>query len=81
MGYGKVVARKIGRLREFIDEGRVGIVDDLAVTVVLHHDHEDVIQMRDALRDSAFLGENRTGERDAQQAQNCYGFFHGDVLL
>ena len=55
MGDGEVVGGAVSALGVLIDEGRVGIVDDLGVAVILHHDDEDVIQTGNASWDGALL--------------------------
>ena len=40
-------------MRVLVDERRVRVADDLAVAVVLHHDHEHVVKPGDTLGASA----------------------------
>ena len=55
MSDGKIVGRQINALDVLVDERRVGIVDVLAVAMVLHHDHEYMIQSRDAFRNRPLI--------------------------
>jgi len=69
MGDREVVGRQVGVFRIRVDVGSVGVADDLAVTVIFHHDHKRVIEVRDAVWYRALLGESRANERD-EQAQS-----------
>src|ERR1019366_5746631 len=52
----------------------------LSVGVILHHDHEDVVEMRNAFGNRTFLRGCRACDRQGEQKQN-YGFrFHGFFL-
>jgi hypothetical protein len=54
------------------------IADDLLVVVVLHHDHEQVIEPMDTLRHLAFSAERAAGDRCGQQAgRNGNRTLHG----
>jgi hypothetical protein len=75
----EVVRREIGGFGVLVDEAGIRIVEDLAVTMILHHDHLDVVEVRNTGRNRAFGGEGGTGERDCEQAQGC-DFLHGVIL-
>ncbi len=65
VSYREIVVGRVGRLRQLIDIGRIRIVDDLAVAVVLHHDDEDVVKVGNAFGGGTLLGE--------QRARHCGG--------
>src|ERR1039458_6411271 len=52
-----------------VDEAGVRIVENLSVAMVFHHDHENMVEMWDALGHGAFLRHHATGE-SGQQAQS-----------
>ncbi len=47
VGHTKVAGTDVGRMGKLVDEGSVGIVENLAVAMVLHHDHKDVVEVGD----------------------------------
>jgi len=49
----------------------VGVVDDLLVAVVFHHDQEDVIEMGDA-RGMVLLSESDGRQRHGEETQCCF---------
>ena len=49
----------------------VGVVDDLLVAVVFHHDQEDVIEMGDAAG-MILLSESDGGQRHGEETQCCF---------
>ena len=52
--------------------GRVRVADDLAVGVVLHHDEENVVEMRDAAWNGAFLQKrSRPESADCTERREC----------
>jgi hypothetical protein len=55
MRNGEVVGRQVGGLRIGVDKRCVGVVENLGIAVVLHHDDKDVIQMGNALGNRADL--------------------------
>jgi hypothetical protein len=57
MGDRRVVRRKIGRVGVAVDERSVAVAENLPVTVVLHHDHENVVEVGNAFWNVALLGE------------------------
>lgn len=57
MRHCEIVFRQICRFSILVDERRVRIVDDLAVPMVLHHDHKYMIQARNALGNRTLSGE------------------------
>ncbi len=75
MGDGKVIGRGIGGFGILVGEWRVGIVDDLAVAMVLHHDDEDMVQMPNSLGYWA-LGGIQIAYQDCGQKTNCGLAFH-----
>ena len=60
---GEVVRGEVRGLRVVVDERRVRIADDLAVAVIFHHDHEHVIEMRNALRYRASFASSGAARR------------------
>jgi hypothetical protein len=48
--------------------------------MIFHHDYEDVIEMRNALRNRTFLREHRTRKGSGEQAHH-YHLFHGLLVL
>ena len=77
----EVIGRGVGGFCILVGERRVRVPNDLAETVVLHHDDEDMVQVGDAFGDAAFGGEHRTYQRCGQQTQNCGLFSHGSHLF
>ena len=51
VGHTKVAGANVGRMSKLVDEGSVGIVENLAVAMVLHHDHKDVVEVGDTFWD------------------------------
>ena len=49
----------------------VGIIDDLLIAVVFHHDEEDVIEMGDAAG-MVLLRESDGGQRRGEETQCCF---------
>ncbi len=49
MAHHEIIGRGIGEIRILVGERGVRVPDNLAEAVVLHHDHEDVVQIRYAL--------------------------------
>jgi hypothetical protein len=43
---GEVIGGRIGKICVLVSERRVRVANDLAVPMVLHHDDEDVVEMR-----------------------------------
>src|SRR5450631_2639214 len=76
MGDGEIVSPEVGGLRVSVDERRVGVVDDLAVTVVLHHDDEDVVEMGNPPWHGAFGGRRVVRDCGCQQAERNSGGLH-----
>ncbi len=66
---GKVIRGEIGGPGVLVDEPGVRIVENLSVTMVFHHDHENMVEMRDTLGHGAFLRHRAPGE-SGQQAQS-----------
>jgi len=66
VGHGEVILRQAGRPGVLVDERGVRIVQDLAVTMVLHHDHEHVVEVWNPSRNFALLGEHRSYEHGKQ---------------
>src|SRR5208282_5724127 len=54
----------------------VGIVDDLSVAVIFHHDYENVIEMRNARWDFTPLCPCRSCYGNGAQSQNDSSFNH-----
>ena len=79
MSNGEVVVCKIRARRVGRDERRIGIAEDLADVVVLHHDHENVVKMANALCMLILLGQQPPRER-RKSAENYKNFSHGDLL-
>jgi hypothetical protein len=67
----EVVGGDVGGLGQLIEEGGVGVVDDLAVAVVLHHDDEDVIEVGNAFGNSGFLSEEGAGQEGCGYGKCC----------
>ena len=63
-----VVVRQVGRCRVVGNKRRARVVEYLADMVVLHYDHEYVIQMGNAFRHSALVSKNRSCQCGAQQS-------------
>src|SRR6266571_737925 len=82
MGDREVIVGRVRGFRVMIGERRIGIVDDLTVAVVLHHDDEDMIEMRYATRNLTFVSTNwrRAHQQDHGQAYNCGPFCHSNHL-
>ena len=64
---GEVIGGGVRGLGELVRKGGVRVADDLAVAVVFHHDHEDVIEAWDAFGHRPFIGERRTHQRGSGQ--------------
>ena len=73
VGHTKVAGTNVGRMGKLVDEGSVGIVENLAVAVVLHHDHEDMVEMGDSFGNSSFL--SGKGSREQSHREACCGNF------
>jgi len=54
----EVFLREIGFLGQAVDEWSVGIVHDLAVAVVLHHDQKHMVELRHPLRSRPLVGQS-----------------------
>jgi hypothetical protein len=73
MPHGKVIPPGIHLLGVLVGEGHVGVANHLAESVVFHHDHPDVIEMRYTFGNRTFLRGGRGGHSRSKQAQNrCY---------
>ena len=57
---GEVIRRGVRRVCIGLGERSVRIADDLIVAVILHHDDEHMVQMRNALGDLTLLSECRS---------------------
>ncbi len=70
MADGEVVRRQVDRAAVdlAVDERHGRIVDDLLIAVVLHHDHEQVIQTGNALRHRTLAGHGNSRDGGAQDA-------------
>ena len=68
MGDREVVGCGIRETGQCVGEGQVGVVHNLTVPVILHHDDKHVIQTRHALRNGALRGESGTRCYNAQKA-------------
>lgn len=44
MANGELIRRQVRRMGQLVYEGRVWVVENLAVAVILHHDEEHVVQ-------------------------------------
>jgi hypothetical protein len=76
----EVVSSDIGCRCVFVYKWLVGVVYDLGVSVVFHHDKKYVIEVRDSSRDRAFRGRRHTGDAGGQQANRQSGGFHELIL-
>ena len=63
-----------------IEVGFVGIVDDLLVAMVFHHDEKYMIEMRNAGGNTALLGDGGTGQYAGDKADCCCLLEHGKDL-
>src|SRR6202051_2248960 len=75
----EIIRRQIGALRVLVDEAGVGIIENLAVAVIFHHDEENMVEMRNVFRYSAFLSECDSCESN-QQSHCEHDFFHNGLL-
>jgi len=73
MPHGKVLPRGIHLLGVLVGEGHVSVAYHLGESVVFHHDHPDVIKVRNTCGNWTFLRGGRACHPCGQQAQNrCY---------
>jgi len=59
---GEVICCQVGSAGVAIDELGIGIIEDLSITVVFHHDQEHVVKMGDAFWNGPLLRMNGGGE-------------------
>ena len=73
MADGEVVGGEVDAagVDEAVQIRLVGIVDDLLIAVVFHHDQEDVIEMGDAAG-MVLLSESDGGQRHGEETQCCF---------
>ncbi len=76
---GEVVGGQIGGLGVAVDELGVGVVKNLGVAMVLHHDEENMVEVRNARGNGALLSESRTSEC-GQQSQSGNECFHRGLV-
>ena len=63
-----------------VDERSIRVADDLAVSMIFHHDYKRMIEVGDAGRYATLLSECRCSERD-EQANGQSLFFHCVLLV
>src|SRR5882724_4084901 len=71
----KVVCRQVSSRRILVNKASVRVLENFGVAMVFHHDEENVVQMRNTLRDAALLsdaGRHKSG----QECQHCNSIFH-----
>src|ERR1700682_5543039 len=76
----EVVGGEIGGLGISVGEGRVGVVQELGIAVVFHHDHPNVIQMRNSFGYRSLLRIRCGCESGGQQARQYSLHVHHQSL-
>ena len=73
----EIIGGGVGISGELIDERSIRIVNNLAVTVIFHHNDEHVIERWDALGYGTLLGREHAAEGSEHNESECYLFhFH-----
>ena len=62
MGDSEVIRGEVGSAGVLVDERGVRVVENFSISVVFHHDDENVVEMWDAFGDGAFLRHHGTRE-------------------
>lgn len=81
VSHGKIVSGKVRLLGIPVDVWSVGIVKDLGIAVVLHHDQENVVQSRNTLWYGTLLTECSAPYCKKKYGDHTTFYFHNICLL